>query len=71
MCPERQGLLDAYGETVRVFSEIMKTFNKARWKPGFHEVMRQAENAKLAAEAAGVLLEYHVLEHGCGPIPPV
>ena len=70
MCPEYQRLMNSYGEAVRAFSEIMAKFHDARWKPGFQEVVRQAENAKLAAEAARVLLEHHILEHGCGAMPP-
>ena len=51
---------------MRAFSDTMRAFNEARWKPGFDKVLRRAEMAKLAAEAAQKLLERHIAEHTCG-----
>jgi hypothetical protein len=66
-CPQRNELLAEWHEATARFSDAVTEMHKAagQGQESFIRLMHIAEEARLKAENARLLLEMHRSEHGC------
>jgi len=67
-CKEKTGLLFAYSDATKTYSEAVTELHDKSGKIGvdeYHRLHQIGEDARLSVETAHVALELHVGEHGC------